>query len=96
MVLYTLWNQENNFFLVENLGREVADGAERKVSSIKINPKSKLEEKLAGRSAYYEDTLDLCASETELTSCFWCQLWTSISWNEQLLKTTLIIYISDI
>lgn len=56
MVLYTLWNPENNFFLVENLEKEVADGAEKKVSSRKINPKSKLEEKLAGRSAYYEDT----------------------------------------
>lgn len=43
--------------------------------NFKINPKSKLEEKLDGRSAYYEDTLDLYASETELTSCFWCQLW---------------------
>lgn len=32
----------------------------KNVSSIKIKPKSKLEEKLAGRSAYYEDTLDLC------------------------------------
>lgn len=93
-MLYTLWSQENNFFLVENLKKEVTDGADKKVSSIKVNPKSKLEEKLAGRSAYYEHTLRSLLLR-QLTSCFWCQLSTCISWNEQLLTTVVIIYISD-
>lgn len=29
-MLYTLWNQENNFFLIENLKKEVTGGADKK------------------------------------------------------------------
>jgi len=68
-VIYPL-ESGNFFFIIEK--NKVIDVAEKKVSSVKMKPKSKLEDKLAGRSAYYEDTLELYASETVLISCSWC------------------------